>query len=399
MKTEELANCLGISLSRLSEDIKALRKNGITILNEKGYRVLVEDGQEEPSQPYENLNRKTIRIFLLQQILCQNAGRNGMTREELAKIFQFRYGGEGDGWAEKKKKVSNTLSRDINEAAFKKKKNGRSDCLYPDERLPMPRRMTEWDAEEFCCYFEKYGESSPVEKGLEEIYGLLRYFQDGSEDSSEENDDAVAYQVHGKKNPRDQRALDNLQKIAAEPYKHMALQISYKTNAGVEKDVVIAVAYIVYSVDKNRWYLIGENVSGVCIIPIDAIGMIQRTDIENTVYHSEKYRMMLEETLSISIKKKKKTVTRFENLPFLKEKLETIHRKRKKSKLRFSEDRAEIIYEDVIRGKGDFCSFLRQYGSSVIAEEPKAIRDTMIESAKKILESYEELPGDMSREF
>ena len=51
MKTEELANCLGISLSRLSEDIKALRKNGITILNEKGYRVLVEDGQEEPSQP------------------------------------------------------------------------------------------------------------------------------------------------------------------------------------------------------------------------------------------------------------------------------------------------------------------------------------------------------------
>lgn len=89
MKTEELVESLGISSSRLSEDIKDLRREGFHIITKYGYRELIEDNENSQKQSYEELDHATIRKFLLQQILCQDNQKNGKTRMELAEDFDF----------------------------------------------------------------------------------------------------------------------------------------------------------------------------------------------------------------------------------------------------------------------------------------------------------------------
>ena len=396
MKTDELVNTLGVSQSRLSEDIKALRKEGFHITTKNGYRELIEDSEDSQEETYEELDHETIRKFLLQQILCQNERKNGMTRAELAADFESLYRDYiEDSSADKKKKVSSNLNRDINKVNFKKKKRKKSDLLYPDENLPMLRRMAKADMLDFCDCYSLYREGTPV-KGLNGIYSLLKYLLYGDDwDEEEENAGDSTYIVHGKRNRRDENALNCLHKILSEPYKFFALRISYITHKGHQKKLTLSVAYIIYVVDKNRWYLMGEDEIKPVIVPLDAIIEIACTERENKIYHHEKYKKIAEEMLSISLEDSKKIIVHFENQPFIKEKIEMLHQKRiHSSTILCLEDDSELIYEDTIRGFKDFLPFLRQYGSSAIVEEPKKMRNAMINSAKKMIQNYEEMWGD-----
>lgn len=396
IKSEELAERLDISTSRLSEDIKELCQDGFHIKTKYGYRELEEKDTFE--QVYEELNQATIRKFLLQQILCQGTEVRGMTRAELAETFDSIYNRDSEryGLEEKnrKKKVSSNLNRDINEACFKKRKKGKTDYLYPDENLPMLRRMSQDDMMNFCECYKMYAEGSPV-RGVDEIYYLMKYLLYGEDCEDEEDDAAQRYHVHGKRNQRNKTALDNLQKILMEPYKFFVLNISYRTNEGHQKKINLSIAYIVYVVDKNRWYLMGEEAKRPVIVPIDAIKKIKRTEEKNLIYHHNKYNTIVKEMLAISVDDPQKIVIRFENQPFIKEKVKMLHQKRiDSSTLCVSEDNLELIYEDSVRGIADMYPFLRQYGSSAIVETPKKTQDAMIESARTIIEKYEEVWGD-----
>ena len=399
MKTEVLAEKLGISSSRLSEDIKDLRREGFHIVTKYGYRELIEDNENGQKQSYEELDHATIRKFLLQQILCQDNQKNGKTRMKLAEDFDFFYYGNTSGRmteedSEKpagKRKVSSNLNRDINNASFKKKKVYKSDRLYPDENLPMLRRMAKSDMIDFCDCYSLYREGTPV-KGLDEIYLVLKYLLYGN-DGEEDNVSDFMYRVHGKRNRPNKKTMNCLEKILAEPYKFFALHISYKTHTGYWKKVNLSVAYIIYVVDKNRWYLMGEDERKPVIVPLDAIDRIKCTEKENKIYHHEKYKQIAEEMLSISLENPQKVIVHFENQPFIKEKVEKLHQKRIHSST-IDCNGSELIYEDTIRGGRDFLPFLRQYGSSAIVEGPKEMRDAMIDSTKKMIRSYEEVWGD-----
>lgn len=398
MKTEELAERMSISPSRLSEDIKDLRREGFHIITKYGYRKLIEDNESDQKQRYEELDHATIRKFLLQQILCQDNQKNGKTRMELAKDFDFFYYGNTSGHisgddSEKPviKKVSSNLNRDINNASFKKKKVYKSDRLYPDENLPMLRRMAKSDMINFCDCYSLYREGALV-KGLDEIYLVMKYLLYGNDEEEGKVPDS-RYRVHGKRNRPEKKTLNYLEKILAEPYKFFALHISYRTHAGYWKKINLSVAYIVYVVDKNRWYLMGEDETKPVIVPLDAIDKIKCTEKENKIYHHKKYKQIAEEMLSISLENPQKVIVHFENQPFIKEKVEKLHQKRIHSST-IDCNGSELIYEDTIRGGRDFLPFLRQYGSSAIVEEPKEMRDAMIDSAKKMIRSYEEVWGD-----
>ena len=253
---------------------------------------------------------------------------------ELAEDFDFFYYGNTSGRmieedSEKsagKRKVSSNLNRDINNASFKKKKVYKSDRLYPDENLPMLRRMVKSDMIDFCECYSLYREGAPV-KGLDEIYLILKYLLYGNDEEEDKVSDP-RYRVHGKRNRSDKKTLNCLEKILAEPYKFFALHISYRTHTGYWKRINLSVAYIIYVVDKNRWYLMGEDETKPVIVPLDAIDKIKCTEKENKIYHHKKYKQIAEEMLSISLENPQKVIVHFENQPFIKEKVEKLHQKR-----------------------------------------------------------------------
>ncbi|MNN57389.1 hypothetical protein D3C81_1723760 [compost metagenome] len=47
-----------------------------------------------------------------------------------------------------------------------------------------------------------------------------------------------------------------------------------------------------------------------------------------------------------------------------------------------------FLYEDIVIGINSFRAWIRSYGSSAIVLEPKELRDSILDSAKKCLEYY-----------
>ena len=77
---------------------------------------------------------------------------------------------------------------------------------------------------------------------------------------------------------------------------------------------------------------------------------------------------------------------RFENYPFIRDKIERLCRIRSSGRIEMAD--GDLIYTDRIRGEADFSRFLRRFGRSAIVEEPGSLRQRLIDTSRKVIALY-----------
>lgn len=257
------------------------------------------------------------------------------------------------------------------------------------EKSPAILFESEDELFDFMSFYDTFKNSFFNTKPLETLYKKCANIYDWtSYDSST--------QIYGKSNRIDKQQLKYLNNFVEYPYKTKTLEITYLARDEVMK-LTVSSGLLFYSVETNCFYLLCFNMDNKSIMQLrlDRIASIREGDEKNNKYRSNTFLKIYEEMFSASFEPEKTHVkVIFQDFGNIKERLSALHNKRKFSKLYDISPLSEeiphsIMYEDDLRGVSAFARYLRSFGSSALVLEPSSLQALMIQSNQLTLKNYE----------
>ena len=257
------------------------------------------------------------------------------------------------------------------------------------EKSPAILFESEDELFDFMSFYDTFKNSFSNTKPLETLYKKCANIYDwASYDSST--------QIYGKSNRIDKQQLKCLNNFVKYPYKTKTLEITYLARDEAMK-LTISSGLLFYSVETNSFYLLCFNMDNKSIMQLrlDRIASIREGDEKNKNYRSNTFLNIYEEMFSASFDPEKTHVkVIFKDFGNIKERLFALHNKRKFSKLYVISPLSEeiphsIMYEDDLRGVSAFARYLRSFGSSALVLEPSSLQALMIQSNQLTLKNYE----------
>ncbi len=206
------------------------------------------------------------------------------------------------------------------------------------------------------------------------------------------------YLIYGKKMNGLSTSSVQLQQLLDCDCRNKILHITYRNSHNKTLTSVIATGMIIYSVEKDKFYLLGtEYPDGMTspnhrptIIDIANIIHVNRTDTVHTCFHSEYFRTMFDDMFSISIEPPTRVIVAFERVANIERKIQYLQMQRKNATVQIHED--TILYTDKISGLADFAQYLRRFGRSAHVITPHSLRERMQKSIELSLARYKEEP-------
>lgn len=377
VSTKELLEVFDIKKATLSEDISALKKQGIPLDTPRGY-LRLDSHELDDFAYYDKITPAIIRQWIIMLILSQ------ASKPINFQLIEERYIEiTGDCSID-------TLHKDLQHLKEQHYivQNTKNYCYRITEKFFSFIAPSLEQLDNFCYEYAQKADSTPINKQLTRIHRIATILDCGYEDKDiyTKNDN---YLAHGKSNLLSKEQLNQLNLVLSTSYQTNCLNIYYRTNQNYEINKIVAIGLIVYSIEKNQIYILGKNDAQNIIISISSIIECVEVAENNLHFNSLEFRNIFDEMFSVSVEESVPVRVRFANLPFIREKIQNLHRKRPLSKMFFSSDETEIIYTDTIRGLTDFAITLRQFGRGVIVDEPASLRQQMIASAEKIIELYQ----------
>lgn len=174
-------------------------------------------------------------------------------------------------------------------------------------------------------------------------------------------------------------------------YKKKKIIVDYVDRYGLSTNKEIGIGAIILLTSVGKFYLLGKEkikdaYDRFVLIELSRIEKIQESEDENKEFGDEKYKRICDEMYKISIEKAMDVVYKYENTS---ENREWVKRQMKiRGALSSEYSNGFIICKDTIRGKDDFCKFIRGEGNNVFVVSPPGIVSTMKASAERILERY-----------
>lgn len=257
------------------------------------------------------------------------------------------------------------------------------------EKSPAILFESEDELFDFMSFYDTFKNSFSNTKPLETLYKKCANIYDwASYDSST--------QIYGKSNRIDKQQLKCLNNFVKYPYKTKTLEINYLARDEAMK-LTISSGLLFYSVETNCFYLLCFNMDNKSIMQLrlDRIASIREGDKKNNKYRLNTFLNIYEEMFSASFEPEKAHVkVIFQDFGNIKERLSALHNKRKFSKLYDISPLSEeiphsIMYEDDLRGVSAFARYLRSFGSSALVLEPSSLQALMIQSNQLTLKNYE----------
>lgn len=204
------------------------------------------------------------------------------------------------------------------------------------------------------------------------------------------------YLTYGKKMNGFSAVTEQLKKITTCDYKNKVLQITYLSNQFQELTLQIATGMIIYSVEKDKFYLLGEDYSiedqlarpRYTIIDISKIIDVHENMDNHSCFHSQFFATIFDAMFSISIEPPVKVIVEFERVANVERKVRYLQMQRKNASIQIQEDK--ILYTDQVSGLADFANYLRRFGRSVRVIEPLLLKEKMRQSVELSLARYEE---------
>lgn len=370
--------------------IEQLRKKGITIDSKtkhgKSYYFIKQ--KDTDYLKYKEINKNILRKYVIVQMLQKEP----LTKAELRKRFSLS--------SSHTKNTEETYSLDIgktkfyqlideliesNELTYDKNKR----LLPTGNQIPFHLSLSEKDFWQTYSSLELLSPGHPYYSQLISVYQKQSILI-GDLDFEKNQTIWKDYFIYGKKYPEFSQLQILLKKLKPYPYQEKALIYTYKTQTNDTVSVMLATGLLVYSLEKDKLYIIGNTLltGEDIIINISSILSIETTEFSNRHFQSSYYLQLYEDMFSISIEKPVRVVIEFDYISNIPLKLQQLASQRKKAKIAIKENK--LIYTDKISGLSDFANYLRRFGNNFQVIEPLKLRERMEFSAKRALNRYKE---------
>ena len=267
------------------------------------------------------------------------------------------------------------------------------------ESAPTLSVIHEDDLNVFFDFCEYEGVSSELTEELKSINEKIVRVLPDVETGGEE-----IFIASGRKNHIPDEMKKSLEDFLKLPFKTEELVISYPFEKGI-KDIRLMTGIIVYSVEKNGFYLVGESGGKTVILRFERIKEAKKgSGRKNTVYENSLYRKMFQEAWAAPADEESDVEIRFQDVPYVRQFVKALKRIRsntanvvypieefgKNEKWDHEED-AWIIYRDKIKGIYDFLPYIRSMGSSAVIVKPLDVRKVVMEKTSEMINNYKEL--------
>ncbi len=377
---EYLMETYKISERSMQSDIKELCKQGYEIKGVKarqGY-ILKSKPEQNKQVYYESTDARKIRKLFIMLIL-QNS--NGYTVDRIAaELRKYNYDSMG---ADIK-----TIQSALDELVAERMLSCDSGRYIISTMAPIQLALSTTEALELLNLLETCGKGHHYQATLGEV---RKKFTIALFNEPEEEITSSAYVVYNKRYEEAAHLDAILAELNRYPFETKKMDITYTNRNGKQVEVRFAVGNVVYSVEKDRVYLLGECDGAPIIIHYGSISKIEPVEIANTVFQNDFYTRITSSMFGISLEPVVHVKVEFDNLFQIKDKLDRLLVNRPKASL-YSEGDV-LIYEDDISGLMDFAGYLRRYGYGCRVLEPASLRKIMRDSASRILRAYENLGG------
>lgn len=275
---------------------------------------------------------------------------------------------------------------DIEES--KKNEKGTSIFSLTTKNIPLNRKLNRANLEIFNDILSNISTGNPYFEELHELYQdtclMLGYFDHDTPYYDH-------YLIYGKKMNGRSLSTENLRKITTLDYMHKILLIKYKTKSGKIIPEQLAVGKIIYSMEKDNFYILGKSMRGEqknTTINVSSILEAAETDMIHDYYDSAYFKELFRDMFGISTEVPVNVCVRFDDVANIKKKLEYLTKQRSNSTM--TQENESIIYTDSISGLPDFKRYLRTFGKNAHVLEPDSLKKEMEESVEKALSRYEE---------
>ena len=414
VKGTEICRDLAMSRSSLSDDIRSINTGGEIISSPKRGIYVIAEEVRNTNNPYSRIDRQAVRKWMILLSLF----KEDRTLEQIAAFLAKK------GMSCAQSVLYEDLKVLMQERLIERRTRGKqryyhSESLYETDL----REIEKYEA-------NKAGNSARVDiSTCERIDLKIKHSVPGYQRRTKRE----GVRRSGKHNDLTEEEVRMLQDLDRYPYKEKGLLVTFRTNAGREVTREICVGIIVYVVETARIYLMGENSwqgqedtrqepadapkgkeipqqrpdgagkreggaavqhKNYVIIPLDQVLSVSEGGRVNTCYRSPEYYRICREMFQISAEEPMNVRVRFENYPFIRDKIERLCSSRETAHMEIADD--EIVFTDIVRGKGALARYLRRFGRSAIVEEPPQLREDLISSSRKILRLYEGSGGEPS---
>lgn len=377
---EYLMNTYQISERSMQSDIKELCKQGYKIKGVKakqGY-VLNKEQAEESKGYFEASDAQKIRKLFLMLIL-QNSS-NGCTVVELGRLLH-KYNHDGVQ-ADLK-----TIQTALNELVEARMVATVGDKYVVSSNALLQLALTSSDAIELLNLLETCSKGHHHEQVLKQIQKKLTIAL--FNEPEDEDNAPSAYVVYNKSYEIAGKLESLLEELNRYPFEEQVLSIEYRNREKEVNKILFSVGNVVYSVDKDQLYLLGECEGKRLIIQYGTILKIETTEQKNHIFRNDFYCSIMDYMFSISVDEPVYVKIEFDNIFAIKEKLKRLLVNRTKASL--IEENDCLIYEDKVSGIYDFAGYLRRFGYNCRVLEPDSLCNIMKESAHRILDAYKRL--------
>ncbi len=399
-----------IKKNTLTDNINGLRKEGFNIEStQNGGYILKEseamiDASGIADEDYEPANKDTAEQWLLLLIFEKEHDRY-MSVEDIHLAYEDMAGKISDtklrthlAKLEKLRFISKYSFEEIrsrshlDEDTDGKAPNKR--FYHISENAPVPGLIYKDDLMEFNGYYSDRGYDSELKETLKAIRKKIAFVSPETEDP-----ESGAIRTFGRKNDISDELTDKLDFILSLPFKELALNIRYREKDN-EKDYCFKTALIVFSVETNSFYLIGEakNEEGwsrIVFRPERVVKAVADKNTKNDIYESRKYKRLFRQMWSVVTEEPTHVEVWFEDMPYIKRQIDILKNARAgTAKVSYPVNQGTggwIKYKDDIIGVDAFMRFVRGMGSSAVIIEPARAREHMIKKTEELLEKYKEL--------
>ena len=387
VKSGELCQALEMSRSSLSDDLRAIMTAGDVLLSPKKGVYEYNEQYAGAGTPYSKIDQKAVRRWMLLLSLSQEQ----KTYDEIMRDLQEA----GISCA------GHVLYKDLEalqqEGLVQRIHDGK-------QRLYASTAIYETDPGEVRRFQSRSSAGGRLQiSAMESLHLKIKHCLPAQDPDDEVESVAAGHSAvvsAGKRILLTDEQFRMLQDFEQYPYQESELKITYLSNRDQKISRDLQTGILVFVVETSRIYLMGRSPAQTTdtarpfqytIIPMDRILRVGPGSRANTCYDAPQFHTICREMFQISTEEPMDVRVRFQNLPFIREKIERLCTIRRTARLEVLGN--ELLYTDTVRGEGDLARYLRRFGRSVIVDAPASLRQRMIDSSLKTIALYEGEPS------
>ena len=201
------------------------------------------------------------------------------------------------------------------------------------------------------------------------------------------------YIIYGKQYITATNLYTEYQRLNHIPYTTHNLEITYSTKRSIRRKLIFAVGLLVYSVNQDQLYLVGESIQNGrtayrTIIKLSSVENISVLPDKNKIYGSKFFQELSECMLGVSTEEPTEICVEIDNVSDYLNILKTFCAHRKYANISINSDK--ITLSDKVSGLDEFTHYLRQFEDHCRILKPQILKDKMQFSIHRSLMKYEE---------